>query len=74
MTIPASTTLDVPLRVDGTGTIRIGKTRVILDLVIGAFHMGQPPEQIVQAYDALKLADVYAVIAYYLAHRTEIDA
>ncbi len=36
--------------------------------------MGQPPEQIVQAYDVLKLADVYAVIADYLALRAEIDA
>ena len=64
----------VPLRVDETGTVRIGKTRVILELVIHAFRDGATPEQIVQDYDSLDLADVYAVIGYYLGHRAEVDA
>jgi uncharacterized protein (DUF433 family) len=64
----------VPLRVDETGTVRIGQTRVILELVIDAFRDGATPEQIVQDYDTLNLADVYAVIGYYLRHRDEVDA
>jgi len=64
----------VPLRVDETGTVRIGRTRVILEPVIHAFRDGATPEQIVQDYDALNLADVYAVIGYYLRHRDEVDA
>ena len=64
----------VPLRVDETGTVRVGKTRVILELVVHAFQDGATPEQIVQDYDTLNLADVYAVIGYYLRHRDEVDA
>ncbi len=64
----------VPLRVDEDGTVRVGGTRVILDLVIRAFQDGASPEEIVQAYDVLRLPDVYAVIAYYLQHQPEIDA
>lgn len=66
--------LEVPLRMDDTGTIRVGKTRVILDLVIDAHKCGKTPEGIVAMYDALNLSDVYTVIAYYLQHRNEIDA
>lgn len=63
----------VPLRMDETGSIRVGNTRVLLDLVISAHNTGATPEQIVDAYDTLDLADVYDVIAYYLRHRSEID-
>lgn len=63
-----------PLRVDDTGTVRVGPTRVILEVVIQAFQDGATPEQIVQDYDTLELADVYDVIAYYLRHRSEVDA
>jgi uncharacterized protein (DUF433 family) len=64
----------IPLRVDETGTVRIGQTRVILELVIHAFRDGATPEQIVQDYDTLNLADVYTVIGYYLHHRNDVDA
>jgi hypothetical protein len=30
------------------------------------------PEDVVRAYDTIALADVYAVIAYYLRHRDEV--
>ena len=36
--------------------------------------MGVTPEQLVQDFDVLTLKDVYAVINYYLHHRTEVDA
>jgi hypothetical protein len=32
------------------------------------------PEEMVRAYDTLLLADVHAVIAYYLRHRDEVRA
>ncbi|MBA4063800.1 MAG: hypothetical protein C0501_08825 [Isosphaera sp.] len=63
-----------PLRVDETGTVRVGATRVILELVVHAFRDGATPEQIVQDYDTLDLADVYSVVGYYLRHRVEVDA
>lgn len=66
--------LDVPLRRDEHGVIHIGSTRVMLELVIYAFRRGQTPESIVQSYTTLSRADVYAVLAYYLNHRAEVDA
>lgn len=64
----------VPLRVDQNGDVRVGQTHVLLDLIIGAFLEGATPEQIVQDFDTLTLVEVYAVIAYYLRHRAEVDA
>jgi uncharacterized protein (DUF433 family) len=66
--------VSVPLRVDPDGTIRVGDSRVLLEIVIGEFERGASPEAIVHGYDTLNLADVYAVIAYYLSHREEVAA
>lgn len=63
-----------PLRTTADGAIRIGKTRVTLETVIVAFNEGATAEEIVQQYPALRLADVYATIAYYLNHRAEVNA
>jgi len=68
------TAIDVPLRMDEHGKIRIGDTRVLLELVIHAFQQGESAEGIVDSYPTLKLADVYIVLAYYLTHRAEVDA
>jgi uncharacterized protein (DUF433 family) len=64
----------VPLRVDETGTVRVGNTRVLFVLVVQAFKAGESPESIVEMYDALNLADVYGAVAYYLRHREEVEA
>ena len=66
--------MDVPLRTDPHGKIRVGDTRVLLELVIYAFRQGETAEGIVDSYPTLKLADVYAILAYYLTHRAEVDA
>src|SRR5437763_16519518 len=58
-----------PLRVDEGGAVRVGKSRVSLDLVVEQYENGMTPEDMVRAYDTLALADVHAVIAYYLRHR-----
>src|SRR5439155_16835110 len=62
-----------PLREDAAGALRVGASRVLLELVIRAFQDGATPETIVQRYSTLALADVYAVIAYYLRHRSEVE-
>lgn len=66
-------TLAVPLQQDPRGILRVGGSRILLELVIYAFQQGESPEGIVEMYPTLLLGDVYAVIAYYLAHRAEID-
>ena len=63
-----------PLREDADGAIRVGESRVLLELVIRAFQDGATPETIVQRYSTLALPDVYAVISYYLRHRNEVEA
>ena len=63
----------VPLETDADGVVRVGDTRVSLDSVVFAFNEGSTPEEIVQQYTTLDLADVYAVIGYYLQHRAEVE-
>lgn len=63
-----------PLRLDEGGVVRVGKSRVSLDLVVDQYENGMTPEDLVRAYDTLVLADVHAVIAYYLRHRDEVRA
>jgi uncharacterized protein (DUF433 family) len=65
--------LSIPLYEDPPGIFRVGKSRVLLELVIRAFQRGQTPESIVQSYDTLSLPDVYAVVSYYLANPAPID-
>jgi uncharacterized protein (DUF433 family) len=64
----------VPLKTDADGVVRVGDTRVSLDTIIAAFKDGETAEEIVQQYPSLQLADVYAVIGYYLRHRSEVEA
>jgi len=63
-----------PLRADSGGVIRVGASRVALDLVVEQYENGMAPEDMVRAYDTLDLADAYAVLAYYLRHRAEVGA
>lgn len=63
-----------PLHEDGSGAVRVGTTRVLLDFVVRAFQDGATAEAIVQRYPSLGLPDVYAVIAYYLRHQDEVEA
>lgn len=63
-----------PLREDASGAVRVGDSRVLLELVVRAFQDGATPEAIVQRYSTLTLPETYAVIAYYLRHRSEIEA
>ena len=62
-----------PFQKDETGAIRIGNTRVLLELVIRAFQDGASPESIVQRYSTLSLSDVYTTIGYYLRHQAAVE-
>jgi uncharacterized protein (DUF433 family) len=64
----------IPLGKDADGILRVSGTRVTLDSLIAAFQEGATAEEIVQQYPSLPLADVYAVIGYYLRHRSSLDA
>jgi len=62
-----------PIHEDADGAVRVGSSRVLLELVVRAFQDGATPEAIVQRYATLSLGDVYAVVGYYLRHGAEID-
>ncbi|MDB9534334.1 DUF433 domain-containing protein [Dolichospermum planctonicum CS-1226] len=62
-----------PLEFTTDGVIRIGKTRVTLDTVIAVFKQGTTAEEIAYRYPSLKLADIYATIAFYLNHQQEVE-
>ena len=64
----------VPLKMDADGAIRVGGTRVTLDILIAEHQLGATPEQIAAAYDTVPLSDVYAAIGYYLRHSAEVNA
>lgn len=64
----------VPLYRDDRGTIRVRKSRVLLDLVVGAYQIGNNAEEIAQQYPTVSVADVEAVLAYYDGrHQCEVD-
>ncbi len=62
----------IPLTSDDSGTIRIGETRITLDVVIEAFRQGATPEQIAEQFPALTLPDIYAVVTWILRHQEEV--
>ncbi len=54
---------------------QVAGTRVRLDSVVLAFLDGLSPETMVaECFPTLTLEQVYGAIAYYLAHRSDIDA
>ena len=63
----------IPLKTDQDDVIRVGNTRIRLDTVVHTFNDGHTAEEIVTQYPSLALADVYAVISYYLKNRTFVD-
>ena len=62
-----------PLRVDEAGAIRVGSSRITLDLIVEAYELGETPEMMATNWPTVTLAEVYATLAYYLAHRAELD-
>jgi len=64
----------IPLKTDVDGVVRVGGTRVTLDTMVHEFEQGLTAEEIAYQFDVLNLADVYAVITYYLRHQDEVKA
>jgi len=64
----------VPIHTDAHGVVRVAGTRVTLETIVDAFAAGATAEEIAQQYPTVPLADVYAVIAYFLRHQPEVEA
>ena len=68
------TTLNAPLTHREDGSIRVTGSRVPIDTVIYHFKLGATAEEIGYKFASLRLADVYGVIYYYLAHTEQVEA
>ncbi len=58
---------------DERGTVRVHKSRVLLDVVIGAHTLGYNAAEIAQQYPAVSAADVKGVLDYYKGNKNEVD-
>jgi uncharacterized protein (DUF433 family) len=65
--------IEVPLREDPPGVFRVGKSRVRLERVVQTFLHGARPEDIAENFPSLDVADIYAVLTYYLHNKEEVD-
>ena len=63
----------VPIRIDHSGAVRIGPTRITLETLIEYYKHGYGPERIQNSFPTLRLADIYSVIGYYIRHTEEVD-
>jgi uncharacterized protein (DUF433 family) len=66
--------LPVPLTTTPEGEVRVSGTRIPLHYLIDDYLNGATAEDMVVRYPSLKLAEVHAILGYYLAHKTELDA
>ena len=63
----------IPLMLADNQVIYVGGTRIPLDTVVEAFMDGATPEEISYQYPSLFLADIYAVVGYYLSNQSEVE-
>lgn len=71
LTIPIEPT---PLVVSANDVVLVRGTRIPLDTIVLEFKQGATAEEIVEQYSSLDLADVYAVISYYLRHQNDVES
>ena len=55
------------------GGYYVAGTRISLDSVVYSFERGDSPEAIQENFPLLKLAQIYAAIAFYLDNREEVQ-
>ena len=63
----------VPLSRLGNGVYRVTESRIPLERVVESYKAGATPQEIVDSFDTLRLADVYSLIGYYLDHQKEVE-
>src|SRR5688572_16726770 len=61
--------------IDDRGRARLEGSRIrVIDLVMARMANGWTPEELQQQYPHLTLAQVYGALAYYHAHKEQLDA
>ena len=56
------------------GRTRIDGTRITVHRIATLYKQGQSPEEMVQTYPQLSLAQLYSALAYYHANRAEVES
>jgi uncharacterized protein (DUF433 family) len=64
----------VPIEFDENGVARVGGTRVPLETLLTKYHQGASAENLAEAFPSLNIADIHAVLGYYLHNRETVDA
>jgi len=72
MALTLAETITIPLGLQNN-IIYMANTRIPIDTVIARYRQGYTPEQIIEGFPTLKLADVYFAIGYYWEHQAEMD-
>ena len=62
-----------PIQEDAQGVVRVGGTRVTLETIVGAYLDGDSAEEIHSSYPSVTLADIHAVLSYYLQNRQVVN-
>ena len=63
----------VPLNQDHDGTIRVKGSRVTLDTIVGRMQVGDTPEEIHEGFPTVTLAQINAILDWYLKNQIEAD-
>ncbi len=71
--IPLNIPEGAPLYRDERGTVRVLNSRVLLDIVIGAFTLGYSAEEVSSQYPTASAAALERVLAYYKDRKSEVD-
>jgi len=71
--IVLKTIQNVPLTQTADGTIRVTGSRVSFEAVVYQYDEENSAERIHESFPSLRLADIHAVISYYLNHRDQVD-
>ena len=63
----------VPLTQWDDGTVRVIGSRVTLDTLVARFEVGDTFEEIHEGFPTVSLAQINAIIGWYLDHKAEAD-
>src|SRR5688572_16393437 len=63
----------VPFQLDEHGVARVAGSRVTLEVLLEGYKRGETAEDLHAGFPAVSLADIYAVISYYLHHTRDVD-
>lgn len=72
--IPDLPNITVPIKTDERGRVCVSGTRVTLSSLIHAYLEEGTAQSVHEAFDTVPLADIHAVIAYFLNNREVVEA